>query len=93
MLSDADVVRIQAATFLTLCAAISQGGQATLEDISAALLSHVEDMECGAWVEVIRALAAVLERDGRWHDVKPPPTPQQPLRVIEGGLKAPVRPM
>ena len=39
------------------------------------------------------ALAAVLERDGRWQDARSPPPPQQPLRVIDGGLAKPARPM
>jgi hypothetical protein len=87
-LSDNDIVRIQAATFLTLCAALDHGGTASLDELSGLLLCQVEEMDEGAWTVVLRGLAGVLQRDARRAEPQPPAPKGPPaLRVVEGGRR------
>lgn len=84
-LTDADVVRIEAATFLTICAAMANAGVARLEHLSSLLLSQIDEDDVGAWTEVLKGLAGVLERDGAAPD-RSSPHSRPALRVVEGGL-------
>lgn len=85
-LSGEDIVKLQTATFLTLCSALSGAGVIRLADLAGILSAHTAADDQGAWAQVVRALAAVLAQG-------PASSPDRPVRrpftLVAGGLDAP----
>ena len=82
-LSNADLFRLQAATFLSLAQAISQAGVISLPDLAGVLETHVGEHDREPWADIVRAYATALRRDAA-PEIGPSP-PVRRFTVIDGG--------
>ncbi len=86
-LSSADIIKLQAATFLSVCTALDGSGMVSFADMATILVAHADDGDRGVCAQIIRAIVVVLEReragcprqDGDEQSRRPPFT------VIQGG--------
>ena len=60
VLSSADIVKIQCATFFSLCESLDSAGLVLGRDIAARLNFHTKGAEGSSWAEVVAALAEKL---------------------------------
>lgn len=62
-LSSADIIKLQAATFLSLCTALDGAGIVSSTDMATILSTHIGETDQDACSQVIRAILVVLQRE------------------------------
>lgn len=88
-LSSADIVKLQTATFLSLCTALNGAGVVRLADMATILSAHVGEADRDPWAHIVRAIAVVLTRDkdaAREEDRGAHPK-SRAFSVVQGGVQ------
>lgn len=85
-LSNADIVKLHAATLMALCGALDAAGLVAKQDISRILATQVVDREHEPWAVVVSAMSQVLASDEKRAPKDLEATARPPtLTVIQGG--------